>query len=534
MKILKLGLTVLAFTGATALPLTFGPVRADDGESLWLTSGQNRNNWRNQADEHKVSASNAAQLAPKWVFTTGGDVSATPAVDENFVYVPDAAGNLFKIDRRTGVQIWARTIASYTGVAGDSARVTPAVVGNKLILGDQGGRVGAGARMMAVDKRTGDLLWLTQVDAHPTSVITQSAVAYEGKIYVGVSSVEESTAALVPGYQCCSFRGSMLALDLNTGAIVWRTYTTPALPGFSGVAIWGSSPVIDPKRKSVYVNTGNNYTVPQAILDCASASTPDTLKACIDAVPGSAENYLDAMMSLDLKTGAIRWAHSMIPFDPFTVACVFAVAGNEDNCTDPRGPDYDFGQGSILYKIGSKEFLAAGQKSGVFWAVNPDNGQVIWSTQVGPGGSLGGLQWGSATDGKRIYAAISNNEHKPWTLPNGQVTTAGLWSALDPTTGAILWQTAGTPAVTTTNQGAVSVANGVVYAGTIDAAGTMYALKASTGETLWTFASGGSVNAGAAIVNGTVYWGSGYGVRGIGLTSNNKLYAFSVPGCHDD
>jgi polyvinyl alcohol dehydrogenase (cytochrome) len=534
MKMLRLGLTALALMSAATISSSLSSVRADDGDKLWLTSGQNPNNWRNQADERKVSPSNAAQLAPKWVFTTGGDVSATPAVDENFVYVPDAAGNLFKINRRTGVQIWSRTIASYTGVAGDSARVTPAVVGNKLIFGDQGGRVGGGARMMAIDKRTGDLLWMTKVDDHPTALITQSAVAHDGKVYVGVSSAEESTAAFVPNYPCCSFRGSMLALDLNTGAIVWRRYTVPALPGFSGNAIWGGQPVIDPKRKSVYVNTGNNYTVPQAILDCASSATPDTVKACIAAVPGSSENYLDAMMSLDLKTGAVRWVRSMIPFDPFTVACVFAVDGNEDNCTDPRGPDYDFGQGSILYKIGNKEFLGAGQKSGVYWAVNPDNGQVLWSRQVGPGGSLGGLQWGSATDGKRIYTAISNSDHKPWTLPNGQVTTAGLWSALDPATGAILWQTTGTPAVTTTNQGAVSVANDVVYAGTIDAVGTMYALKASTGQTLWTFASGGSVNAGPAIVNGTVYWGSGYGVQGIGLTPNNKVYAFTVPGCHDD
>jgi hypothetical protein len=116
------------------------------------------------------------------------------------------------------------------------------------------------------------------------------------------------------------------------------------------------------------------------------------------------------------------------PFDPWTVACVLAVEGNEDNCSDPRGPDYDFGQGAILYKIGKKELLGAGQKSGVYWAVNPDNGEVIWSRQVGPGGSLGGLQWGSATDGKRIYTAISNNSRTAWTLPNGQVTNAGLWS----------------------------------------------------------------------------------------------------------
>jgi polyvinyl alcohol dehydrogenase (cytochrome) len=536
MKRLRLKLAIVALSSAFSVGTSGSLAHADgdDGGSQWLMSGQNLRNTRSQDSERKIGTGNAGQLAPKWVFTTGGDVSATPAVDEDFVYIPDAAGNLFKINRRTGVQIWARTIASLTGVAGDSARATPAVVGNKLILGDQGGRVGAGARVMAIDKRTGNLLWVTKVDDHPSALITQSAVAHEGKVYVGVSSGEESTAAFVPNYPCCSFRGSMLALDLNTGRLLWRTYTTSALPGFSGAAVWGSSPVIDPKRKSVYITTGNNYTVPQAILDCAGQATPEAVKSCIDAVPGSADNHIDAMLSLDLKTGAIRWARSMIPFDPWTVACVFAVEGNEDNCSDPRGPDYDFGQGAILYKIGKKEFLGAGQKSGVYWAVDPDNGEVIWSRQVGPGGSLGGLQWGSATDGKRIYTAIANNSRTAWTLPNGQVTNAGLWSALDPATGAILWQTTGTPAVTTTNQGAVSVANGVVYAGTVDAVGTMYALDARTGQTLWTFASGGSVNSGAAIVNGTVYWGSGYGVQGIGMTPNNKLYAFTAPGCHDD
>ncbi|MDB4991573.1 MAG: Pyrrolo-quinoline quinone repeat-containing protein [Myxococcaceae bacterium] len=507
---------------------------ADDAD--WTSAGQNLKNTRSQSNEHRLGPANVPGLTPKWVFTTGGDVSATPAVDEHFVYVPDAAGSLFKIDRRTGAQVWAHKIDEYSGLTGDCARATPAIAGNKLILGDQAWKVGGGARVFAIDKVTGKLLWATKVDDHPAAVITQSAVVHDGKVYVGVSSAEETLAALQPGYPCCTFRGSMTALDLRTGALLWKTYTVPdaSTPGFSGGAVWGSTPVIDPDRKSVYINTGNNYTVPQAILDCAKAADAATVKACIDAVPGSARNYLDSMMAMDLNTGRIRWATPVVPFDPFTVACVFAVPGNEDNCSDPRGPDYDFGQGSMLFRAGGRDLLGAGQKSGVFWAVDPSNGQVVWHTQVGPGGSLGGLQWGSATDGRRIYTAVSNNYGSPWTLPDGTVTNAGLWAALDPATGAILWQTAGTPAVTTTNQGPVSVANGVVYAGTVDTAGTMYALDAANGKTLWTFASGGSVNSGAAIVNGTVYWGSGYGVQGIGLKGNNKLYAFSAPHCHDD
>jgi len=138
------------------------------------------------------------------------------------------------------------------------------------------------------------------------------------------------------------------------------------------------------------------------------------------------------------------------------------------------------------------------------------------------------MEWGSAYDGKRIYAAVANSGAKPWTLRSGEEVQNGFWAALDPASGEILWQTAGQPAVTSANQGSVSTANGVVYAGTINVAGTMYALDAESGETLWTFDSGGSVDAARAIVDGTLYWGSGYGTVGLGLKSNNVLYAFAV------
>ncbi len=508
---------------------------ADREDGLWLVSGQNLSNTRNQASERRISPRTANRLAAKWVFETGGDVSTTPAVDEKYVYFPDFAGNLFKLDRATGAQVWAHTLAEYTGVSGNLSRTAPAIAGNKLIIGDQGGRTGAGARVLAVDKNSGALLWSTVVDSHPAAVVTQGAVVFGNRVYVGVSSQEEAYAAVVSGYQCCSFRGSVLALDLHSGAILWKTYTVPE--GYSGGAVWGSTAVVDPKRHALYVTTGNNYTVPQGVLDCATLGDPTAVQACVAAVPGAADNHFDAFVALDLYSGAVRWARSMIPFDSWNVACIFSVPGNEDNCTDPKGPDYDFGQGPMLFKTPEgcgkpRELIGAGQKSGIFWALNPDDGALVWQTQVGPGGTLGGLQWGSATDGTRIYTAVSNaggDGPEPWTLPSGEVIQSGFWSALDPATGAILWQTRGTPAVTTSNQGFVTVANGVVFAGTVDSVGTMYALEAATGKTLWTFAAGGSVVAGAAVAGGDVYWGSGYGVSGIGLTSNNKFYAFSVP-----
>jgi polyvinyl alcohol dehydrogenase (cytochrome) len=231
------------------------------------------------------------------------------------------------------------------------------------------------------------------------------------------------------------------------------------------------------------------------------------------------------VMALDLKTGAIKWASVAIPSDSFNASCI--IPGNPSNCPQPAGPDYDFGQGPALFTVHPKgsgkpvDLLGAGQKSGQYWAFNPDNGAVVWVTQVGPGGTLGGLEWGSATDGTRIYVAITNNEHKPWSMGN-----AGGWSALDPATGAILWQTADPTGGI--DPGAVSVANGVVYGCSLDAQGHMYGFDAATGGILWNFASGGSCNSGAAISNGVVYWGSGYSNFGLG-TPNNTFYAFSTP-----
>jgi polyvinyl alcohol dehydrogenase (cytochrome) len=517
-----------------AAPAAVVGVRA--GVQRWTSAGHDLWNSRSAPLEWHVSRRNAGTLTPKWVFQTDGDVWVTPAVADDHVYLPDAAGNLYALRRRTGELLWQHKISDYTGVANDISRNTPAISGVALIFGDQAGRhpeAHAGARVIAVRRSTGDMLWSTQVDTHDYSLITQSPVVYRGVVYVGVSSLEEMTQTV---YQCCSFRGSVVALDQRDGHILWKTFTQPDGAGFAGAAVWGSTPVVDPVRHSLYVSTGNNYMVPKAILECQTLGTPELVKACIDSVPGSAQNHFDSVLALDLQTGAIKWSRAMVPFDTWNIACVFSIPDNQTNCSDPHGEDFDFAQGPTLFTAAlapdedaghrSRQLLGAGQKSGIYWALDPDDGSVVWSTQVGPGGSLGGMEWGSATDGKRIYVAISNTVGQQWTLSDGTTTTSGFWSALDAATGKILWQSGGTPMVKSSNQGAVSVANGVVYAGTVDVVGTMYALDAATGATLWTFASGGSVNSGAAIVDGTVYWGSGYGVLGMGITPNNKLYAF--------
>jgi polyvinyl alcohol dehydrogenase (cytochrome) len=513
-------------------------------QKYWLTGGQNLSNTRNAASENKLSPKNVGSLAVNWAFTTGGDVSATPAVDDGSVYFPDWAGNLYRVDAKTGALRWSRQIKNYLSPTPNFAfaRATPAVSGNALFIGTQLGNPAFGAYVLGINKITGNLLWQTKVDDHFAAIVTQSAVVYGNKVYVGVASQEEGFAA-DPNYPCCSFRGSMVCLDARTGQILWKTYMTPVGKGFSGNAVWGSTPVIDPKRNSVYITTGNNYTVPQEILDCVAAGgTPEQVKNCIMAADGSAQNYFDALVSLDIATGAIKWAKPVIPFDAWTVACFF----DGPNCPENAGPDYDFGQGPALFTVGSgsskRELLGAGQKSGKYWVVDPENGADVWNTQVGPGGTLGGLQWGSAVDGKQIYTAISNNDfigHAMTKGPGaGATVKGGFWAALDAATGAVNWEyAASNPPIPGTfapedavafNTGMVTVANGVVFAGAMDAVGTMYAFDAATGQKLWSFESGGSINSGAAVVDGNVYWGSGYANFGLG-TGNNKLYSFGVP-----
>jgi polyvinyl alcohol dehydrogenase (cytochrome) len=506
---------------------------ADIGGSQWQFAGQDLKNTRSQAGETKIGVGNVGRLMPKWAFTADHDVSATPAVDGSKVYFPDWAGNLYALDRTTGRQIWKVSIPAATGIAGDKARATPALDDGKVFVGTQG-PFGGGGQMLAFDKNTGALLWKTQVDSHPAAIITQSAVVFDGRVYVGVASQEEAFAALVPRsfYPCCFFRGSMAALDENTGQLLWRTYMVP--PGYSGGAIWGSGPAIDVKRGQLYIATGNNYSVPQTVLDCVDAAGSDTAaqRACI-----SPDNHIDAILALDLVTGQVRWATEAIAFDAWTVQCILPIPGfdeipgNEVNCPEPSGPDYDFGQAPALFtvKIGgkSRDLVGAGQKSGQYWALDAGSGANVWMNVAGPGGTAGGLQWGSAVDGKRVYTANSNSNFKPWILPNGVSVVSGMWTGLDAASGQLLWQTA--PTHGGGASGPATTANGVMFGCSLDPNGYMYALNGATGAVLWEFKAGGSCLSGAAISNGTVYWGSGYSNFGFG-TPNNKVYAFTVDG----
>jgi len=490
-------------------------------EPVWLLGGQNFSNTRYQPNERLISPRSVAQLTTQFSFQAQSSISATPAVDDRFVFFPDFAGFLFKLDRKTGAQVWSHHISEYTGVPASWSRASPAVTSRLVIVGDQEGK---GAHVIAVDAKLGTLSWMTTIDPNPLAIVTQSPLVYGGRVYVGTSSREEA-AALDPNYPCCTFRGSVSALDEKTGRILWTTYLVPDNQGqprrYSGNAVWGSTPAIDPQRGTLYITTGQNYSVPSEVADCVRQRPGDL--SCT-----AADNYVDAIVALDVRTGAIKWGTRLQGPDTWTRAC---FPTHLDWCPDPAGPDYDFASGPNLFsaKIGRhpRDLVGAGQKSGVYWALDADQGDVVWHTQVGPGGPVGGIQWGSATDGRRIYVAIANILQLPHTLPSGEINHGGSFAALSVNDGSVLWQTAdpgGYP-----DMGAVSVANDVMFGCSLaPTAANQHALDARTGQILWSFAAGASCNAGAAIANGTVYWGSGYTRLGLG-TPGNMLRAFTVP-----
>ena len=505
------------------------PLMAQD----WPMFGQDLTN-TSTASQTSLTTGNVGRLAPKWVFTTGGDVSARASIVNGIVYFPDWTGNLYALNSNTGAVVWSHQLSDYGVATGTVSRTAPTIVNGVVYIGTQYNAAGPTGWLMAINAQTGNLIWKTQPDtSNAFPVITSSPVVASGNVYVGMTSNEEFAAAN-PYYPCCSARGSVVAVSASNGAKLWQTFTVPT--GYSGGAIWGSNPVVDVTRGTVYVGTGDNYSHPTdpAFLACIAAGGVEA-----NCLPAS--DHVDSIVALDMWSGNVKWASRMVTWyqpgvasgsDDWNVACAFAGPNCPANlAATPTGPDFDFGSApnevSFNGKGGHKTIIGAGQKSGIYYAFDPDTGALLWQTQVGPGSSLGGMEWGSASDGNSIYVAIANLYGIPYAGGN-----AGSWAALDPATGAIQWQVPDPNG--SIDLGPLAVAKGVVYAesmaGTASAP-TMFALDASSGRTLWSYAAGSSVVAGATISGDSVYWGSGYSHLPLpGFTGNNKFYAFSRNG----
>src|SRR5258705_7538532 len=161
-----IALLVALLAGSAGAAGSFGNGGGGPG---WRTIGHDSRNSRNQPFERTIGPANAGRLAVKWVATTAGDVSATPAVVRGAVYFGDFGGMLWKLDADTGQVIWSHAVSDYTGIAGDIARTSPSLAGNTLVVGDL--RL---PYMLGTDAPTGKMRRRTQRHPGPKGVMTRS------------------------------------------------------------------------------------------------------------------------------------------------------------------------------------------------------------------------------------------------------------------------------------------------------------------------------------------------------------------------
>ena len=488
----------------------------------WNGFGGDSSNTRFQpAASAGLSPTAVPRLKLKWAFGFPG-VSASGSqvtVAGTRAFVGSRNGVVYALDARSGCIVWA-----FEAEAG--VRSTPTVGGTgatrALYFGD------ANANAYSLDLATGKLRWKTKIDTHQDAIITGGVAVSNGRVFVPVSSMEEGTA-VIPTYECCTFRGSVSALDAATGKVIWKTYTITETPqattktsagtqlrGPSGGGVW-STPALDPDRNRLYIATGDNY------------SNPPTSQS-------------DAIMALAMDTGRALWVKQVTAGDSWNTGCLQPAndAAGRAHCPNAPGPDHDFASAPVLATSGGRRLLLAGQKSGMLYALNPDTGDYVWKTQVGDGGVLGGIEWGFAVDTARAYVSLSNAlEKKP-----GE---AGGLAAVDLADGTVKWRTppqgdtcGGRVGCSTGQPAAVSAIPGMVFSASLD--GHLRGYEAETGQVIFDTdtskdfatingvkASGGSMNGpGSTIANGILYVSSGYG--SLGFMPGNVLLAFSVDG----
>ena len=453
------------------------------------------------------------KLKLKWAFGYPGVTTAfgSPTIVGGTLYVGSADGAVYSLDDFSGCLHW-------TYRAAEGVRSAVLIDGQSAYFGDLQGT------MYAVNAVTGALLWKTRVDDHLYAEITGTPKLEGGRLYVPVSGGAEQVAAANPAFECCTFRGSLAALDAKTGAVVWKTYSIADSPkaigqsaagtkawGPSGAALW-SSPTIDAQRKVIYAATGVNY------------SDPPTATS-------------DAVLAFDMESGRLLWSRQLLPADVFNFGC---TTEKRLNCPAKPGNDADIGAPPILRTLGGgRRMLVVGAKSGVVYGLDPDHeGAIVWQTRLASGGPQGGVMWGGAADDKVAYFAVSD-----WNP--GKAEAGGGVAAIEIATGKKLWSVAApkpacldTPGCSAAQPAPVTLIRGVLFAGSLD--GHLRAYNTKDGATIWDFdtrpeiptvnsirAHGGSMNGGGPVVaDGMVFANSGY--SRLPVMPGNLLLAFSV------
>jgi polyvinyl alcohol dehydrogenase (cytochrome) len=510
-----------ASAACASRPFGFG--EALDGPR-WNGWGADFNNSRFQpAGMARLTPEQVPKLQLKWAFGFPGvsAANAQPSVVGGVLFVGGGDSKLHALDAKSGCTIWTyptdapvRTAVSFGPLPGTDEFA--------VFFGD------LRANAYALNAKTGALVWKAKMEEHAAARITGTPTLFSGILYVPVSSIEEVTGSN-PSYECCTFRGSVVALDAATGRPIWKSYTIAEAPqptsknsvgiqlrGPSGASVW-SSPTIDLERHALYVATGNSYSNPPA----------DTS---------------DAIVAFDLQTGRMLWHRQATPKDSYVVGC---YRSDKTNCPEAHGPDHDFGQSPILVSLQQgHRMLVIGQKSGVVHAFDPDEeGMPLWQKRIGKGGPLGGIEWGSAADQNRVYVANSDVRFLFEGTRRLDPNEGGGLFGLDLADGKVTWQVPPVPCgdrkqCSPALSAAVSAIPGVVFSGSVS--GFLRAYATDDGRLLWEFdtardyttvngvsGQGGAIDGpGPIIVDGMLYVNSGYG-QWSGVPGN-VLLAFGV------
>jgi polyvinyl alcohol dehydrogenase (cytochrome) len=443
-----------------------GPI--DLAAPSWNGWGRDPTNDRFQP-KPGFDAADVPRLKLKWAFAYPGIAYGQPTIVGGRIFITTREGQVFALDAKTGCTRWVHDVGAPVRTAVTIGEIAQGKT--KIMAAYFGDEKGAAH---AVDATTGKPLWTTKLEDHPLARVTGTPALYRGTLYVPMSSMEEVAGAM-PQYACCTFQGSVTAVDAATGKIRWKTYTIVGRPkpthlnaanvqmyAPAGVSVW-DSPTIDDKRGVLYVGTGDSYT---------------------DA-PTDAS---DAILALDLKTGARKWASQVRPHDDWLLGCPGQTGGN---CPKEPGPDFDFGASPVLHALpNGHQIILDGAKSTIVYAFDPDQkGKILWQRTLNEGSATGGILWGPAADDKNYYVSIGDAAAKPPHRPGGV-------TALDAATGAIVWQTPAPPPVcgwgpencSAAQPSGVTAMPGVVFAGSWD--GQVRGYATSNGAIVWDFDTG--------------------------------------------
>jgi polyvinyl alcohol dehydrogenase (cytochrome) len=486
------------------------------GASDWSSWGFSSGNSRFQP-QPGLSKQSIPHLKLKWAFAyPDGTASAAPIAVSGRLFLATGTG-LYALDAKTGCTYWHTDMTAGGKMA--TASVGPSANGQvRLFVGT------ASAEVVALDARTGTVLWTAKVEEHPSARVTAPVTVWQDRVYVPVSSMEDPLSQ-DPSYPCCTFRGSVVALDSETGAQRWKSYSITTKPvrletkgtahqeryGPAGGAIYAPL-TVDPARGVLYATTAESYQHQHTDGD-------------------------NAVIAFDLGTGERKWVQQLRPRDNAT-AC--KNQDEEDACDNPASALFEFASPAVLTSLSAgKDVLLAGQKSGVIYALDPDgSGRVLWEARVGQGGSMGGVEMGFAVADGVAYVPVSDSEVKPPHHPGGLV-------ALEVATGRTVWRAPATPAKCSWGEYACNAAQasapaaipGIVFSGSWD--GHMRAYSMKDGAIVWdvdtaqTYQAVNGVAASGGAIGGypiTVAHGMVYVTSGAASMTHpgNALLAFTV------